>query len=103
MRRWVERTRDQGAEPIALTDEVLRRAWAIVNREFSDVNFAARLLHAIELLFHSIVGSKTIPGVPEEIIVETFNQGFCNWLYKHRDELLDPSETAEFMALANPG
>jgi hypothetical protein len=95
--------KESDAEAVALADDVRRRAWEIVNREFSDVDLAGKLLRAIELLFGGIVGSKTIPGMPEEVIVETFYRGFCNWLYRHRDELLDPSEIEEFVAMVRPG
>jgi hypothetical protein len=84
------------AAAFALADEVLLRAWKIINREFSEDFFWDKLLNVVQFLFLTLFGPERIPG--EEMIIESIHQGLCHWLFKHRDELLTPSEVTEFMA-----
>lgn len=83
-------------------DELQRRAWDIVNREFPDV-LPARIVNAVRLLYLAVASPADTSSVrdPGGHLMGDLHQAFCTWLVEHRDVLTD-GEWEELLSFQTP-
>jgi len=81
-------------------DELQRRAWDIVNREFPGV-LGARIVNTVRLLYLALT-SRTGARDQGEHLMGDLHQAFCTWLLGHRADLLTVAEWEELLAFQTP-
>jgi hypothetical protein len=83
-------------------DELQRRAWDIVNREFPGV-LGARIVNTVRLLYVALTSSADVASARQtENLMGVLHQAFCTWLLEHRTALLTVEEWEELLAFQTP-
>jgi hypothetical protein len=83
-------------------DELQRRAWDIVNREFPGV-LGARIVNTVRLLYVAVTSSDLASARDQsESLMGELHQAFCTWLLEHRTALLTVDEWEELLAFQTP-